>query len=56
MKKIPLLNSVEYVHGSVNFTTDMTVMALLSSCRPIHRDIVYGVTDTLLSNSKSLTF
>jgi hypothetical protein len=53
MEKMPLRNSVEYIHGSVTFTTDMTVMALHSS---IHCDIVYGVTDALLSNLKSLRF
>ena len=56
MKKMPLLNSVEYIHGSVTFTADMTVMALRNSRRPIDRDTACGVTDALLSKSKSLSF
>jgi len=47
MKKMSLYNSVGYIHGSVTVTTDMTVMAVHISCRPIHRGIVNSVTDAL---------
>lgn len=56
LKKMSLLNSVEYVHGSVTFTTDMAVMTLRNSRRLIPRGIECGVTDALLSNSKLLSF